>query len=645
MNHQYLRLLSLLVLSALLLAGPAAAHPTRALPSPAEANVVAPAAAIPAGANDAAVEWLSTIGGEVYAVGTDGTAAYVAGGTGLTILDVRNPTQPVRLGSLQLRFSWLTHPTLFRAGGILYIAPGDDQYYGTPLLIVDVSDPYHPRLITSYQPRPNISFSGVWVVGNRAYLGGSQFLILDVSDPARPVSIGSYDIGIGSGHIQVVGNLAYLGGDGLGSYLKGIILDVSDPAHPTRRGQFTATESYVVGNMVYAIAPVKIVSGGDCEGLRLRVFDTSDPDNPRERGSLALPGSGSCAHIRVANNLAYITGVGAGLRIVDVGNPDQPVLQSSYGTFAMSDLRVVGERAYVAAGSGGLQIVDVRDSAHPAALGAYNPLQHAKDVQVIGSLAYVAAGQTGLRIFDVSNPARPTLRGSANTPSAISIQVVGSLAYIADGDAGLKIFDVSNPALPTLRGSVDTPGYANDIQVVGSLAYIADNTNGLQIVDVSHPATPVLHSHVGNGLGKPFVSLQIVGNLAYTADTAGFQIFDLSDPDHITLLSNNGTLSFDDIRVANGFAYMHSFDIDPGRSDYVSVYDVHDPVHPVWMSDTQVTLGMYSLRVMDDLLYTGASQGVAIYDLHDPAHPSLSPIGGGGGLFASSNNTCHGCRW
>src|SRR5262245_42049048 len=107
MNHRSLRLLSLLALSVLLVTGPAAAHPTQPPPSPAGANAVVPAAAIPAGANDSAVEWLSTIGGGVYAVGADGTTAYIAGEAGLTILDVRNPAQPVRLGSLQMTFlSW-----------------------------------------------------------------------------------------------------------------------------------------------------------------------------------------------------------------------------------------------------------------------------------------------------------------------------------------------------------------------------------------------------------------------------------------------------------------------------------------------------------------------------------------------------------
>ena len=73
--------------------------------------------------------------------------------------------------------------------------------------------------------------------------------------------------------------------------------------------------------------------------------------------------------------------------------------------------------AYVAAGATGLQIVDVADPDNPVLIGSVDTPGNANDVRVMGNFAYVADGEVGgLQVIDVSDPTAPAIVSAANTP-------------------------------------------------------------------------------------------------------------------------------------------------------------------------------------------------------------------------------------
>ena len=75
--------------------------------------------------------------------------------------------------------------------------------------------------------------------------------------------------------------------------------------------------------------------------------------------------------------------------------------------FAMSDNIV-----YVAGGESGLLIIDVSNPQNPVLLGSYGTSGYAYSVFVSNNIAYVAAWDAGLQIIDVSNPQYPSFLGS-----------------------------------------------------------------------------------------------------------------------------------------------------------------------------------------------------------------------------------------
>ena len=93
----------------------------------------------------------------------------------------------------------------------------------------------------------------------------------------------------------------------------------------------------------------------------------------------------------------------------------------------------------------GLQIVDVTDPQNPVIAGSLNTM--AKGVYVTGNYAYIADWDWGLQIVDVSDPQNPVIAGSLDTaPNPLmsnGVYVSGNYAYIADEDTGLQIISLN----------------------------------------------------------------------------------------------------------------------------------------------------------------------------------------------------------
>jgi uncharacterized protein YegL len=153
-----------------------------------------------------------------------------------------------------------------------------------------------------------------------------------------------------------------------------------------------------------------------------------------------------------------------------------------------SDLWVRIQRLFSVAG---LQIIDVSNPANPlhkANIRGTDPM----DVNVSGNYAYFADGSAGLKIINISNPLLPTLSGSIDTYNASSVSVNGNYAYVADDTNGLQIINVTNPSAPAFAGWYNTPGTASDVFYYSDgNVYVADN-NSLLVINISNPASPQL---------------------------------------------------------------------------------------------------------------------------------------------------------
>lgn len=197
------------------------------------------------------------------------------------------------------------------------------------------------------------------------------------------------------------------------------------------------------------------------------------------------------------------------------------------------DIAVQGNFAYVANGVPGLFVVDIADPQHPVVLGSVDTPNQAWGVAVSGTLAYIADMDAGFRIIDVTNPAAPTLRGGVGSMgSAYDVAVAGNYAYVAASTTGVVVIDVTNPSAPIRGVTVDTPGASYDVCISGGRLYVADGSSGLQVYSLASPAAPVLLGAFDTPGGAQSVVVQ--GQYAAVADfTEGLRILDVTDPANI----------------------------------------------------------------------------------------------------------------
>jgi hypothetical protein len=151
-----------------------------------------------------------------------GDLLYVADNAeGLLVVDVADPASPTLIGRL-LTDGWARDLAL--VGDLLHIADGEGGF-----LTVDVQDPTRPRILG--QIDVSLTAHHVTVAGDLAYLSGSleQFaryrsgrdnviadsqLVVDISDPSSPALVSR--ISNRPGRLAVIGNVGFLAGGNQG---------------------------------------------------------------------------------------------------------------------------------------------------------------------------------------------------------------------------------------------------------------------------------------------------------------------------------------------------------------------------------------------------------------------------------------------
>jgi len=161
---------------------------------------------------------------------------------------------------------------------------------------------------------------------------------------------------------------------------------------------------------------------------------------------------GTSYGIALNENMALVASGGAGLHLVNVSSPAQPVLVSSYDTPGSAyDVFPVGNRAYIADSQGGIIVVDISDPQLPQGLGQSVVPGDARQVIISGNYAFVSDWTYGLRVFDVTDPsAMNEAYTYALSGTAHNIAINGEYIYIASGTSGLTV--LRNPLSTGIEG-------------------------------------------------------------------------------------------------------------------------------------------------------------------------------------------------
>ncbi|GIW92767.1 MAG: hypothetical protein KatS3mg110_0808 [Pirellulaceae bacterium] len=199
-------------------------------------------------------------------------------------------------------------------------------------------------------------YEGIILVGAGTLLDGNPLNnFLERAATYNPDGILS-----GARHIQFVGTLAYVCCDaGL------VIVDFDRPTEPQIVNVVSAPA--LVAPRATA-AQFRYAFVCDVEGVK--VLDITDPRQPRPAARLELPEANS---IYLARTYAYVAAGPMGLVIVDITNPEQPVIDQVFDADGqLNDARDVqlgitnvSQFAYVADGKNGLRVVQLTSAETP----------------------------------------------------------------------------------------------------------------------------------------------------------------------------------------------------------------------------------------------------------------------------------------
>lgn len=199
------------------------------------------------------------------------------------------------------------------------------------------------------------------------------------------------------------------------------------------------------------------------------------------------------------------------------------------GFTSVKGIAVQGGLAYLASG-GSLLVIDVGNPERPILLGSVDtPGFDAEDVAVGDGIAVVACNADGLAIIDISNPLVPTLTGVLETASVMNrAWISAKTALVAEYGHGLSLVDVVDAAHPRVVGNYAELLQVSDVAITENYAVVIQPVGEMHIIDFQNPAAPEQIARITGGLSNSGVAIS--GHIVYVGSLNVVHAFDISDP-------------------------------------------------------------------------------------------------------------------
>jgi hypothetical protein len=509
--------------------------------------------------------------------------------------------------------------------------------------------------------------------GDLVFIGsGGGIYVTDVSNPQNPVVLSE---------VRTRSLVDYCTYDPLNkrlyvcAYFSGIeIWDLTDLYNPVRMSR-VPTEPYPRSGVAYSGNYIFFTTNES-----LWTLDITDPYNPSIVDELFITNL-LISQMLLKNNIIYIVTLNQGLKLVNVSDPLNLQLISSYGFISGCEFDISGDYLYaVNSSSAALTILNISDSMNVSIAGSLNIGDYPMDIVVFNNKAYITKVSTGggLQIINVENPSSPTPI-SLYPGDYQFISGIEDYVYLTR-NSDFSILDVTDSSNVQYVSGFEIPGFVQDISVSGNYAYTGNN--GFRVIDISDSTHPVEvgYADVVGDLAEPAndslvlfcpnsmtanntvhimnvsdpqnpVSLDSYLSPVMTGDPAvkdrlafiacwwdGVRILNFEDPENLTLIGHTmgwvsgGVPGVDycyaqAVDVEDNYLYIVDYGPFAPDEDTYGLYiiDITDPANPNLLNRFQnLTASDYpqDVKVRDGIVYIAdGNGGVDVVDVFDPMNP------------------------
>jgi len=322
--------------------------------------------------------------------------------------------------------------------------------------------------------------------------------------------------------------------------------------------------------------------------------------------------------IEVVDGYAYVGGVGPGISIINVNDPQNPVLEAQTG----QDYRY-SNGFNVAAGylygmqNGDLHIFDVRNPQQPTSVGKLFLNIGIRGIAVRNDHVYVAS-YDDVFIVNVANPAAPrlirTLKIKAETVTPCGIHICTA------NESGFHVIDARNPTTAKVVGSVAvSSSFSISITASAEYAYLA-SYNGLSIIDIRNPTAPTIVAHP-DLQSRALHSVDLSGNTLYLSSWNELLTVDVSDPATPRLIGEKDMTETQAsiFTVQGGLAYLLTYQKSLTIMDFTAL--IRSPIHSGHM---EIDIRPPGISTSGHYAFLPGSDGVYAVDLSNPVTPVLA---------------------
>ena len=288
-------------------------------------------------------------------------------------------------------------------------------------------------------------------------------------------------------------------------------------------------------------------------------YNVTDPSNPRRVAFISGPQS-TWRDMKTYSTYCYIvTEGGGGMQVVDLTNPENPTLVTTWGTSRFRNAHNLQIDtgtgiAYVVGTNNGMVVVDFASNPRSPSFIANWRTTYLHDIHVQNGLGHGCAINRGeYWVLDVSNPSN--IRTLANVPTvdraahASWANANDTVCAMADetSNGHLTLWDIRDPSNPEQVGEYNARRGAiiHNVFFRGDIVHCSYYTEGYRAVDCSDPARPVEIAYYdtwpgasGGFNGNWGVYPYAPSGLVYVSDrSTGLYVIELDVPDvtHVPL--------------------------------------------------------------------------------------------------------------